>query len=216
MLTASISSSLLNSLHSLPSGLIYTVVFALVFGETALFIGFILPGETAVLVAGALASQGRANVVVLCGVVVAAAIVGNSVGYVVGQQFGERLIALRLFNKRRPTLERALHSIETRGATYVVIGRFTAILRAVMPALAGMSEMTWMMFTIANVISALVWGVAYTLLGYYAGHAIGHVEHVASGVAIAAFAAVVVIVLWRYLAGRRRRHGDEAWRTRED
>lgn len=217
VLVASLSSSLTNGLHSLPSLLVYTVVFALVFGETALFLGFVLPGETAVLVGGAVASQGHANVAVLCVVVVAGAIIGNSVGYLVGEKFGERLLELRIVAKRRSTLERALDSIENRGATYVFIGRFTAILRAVMPALAGMSEMTYKRFQIANVLSALVWGIAYTLLGYYAGSALGHVEGDASWVALAALVGVAGLLLVRHFVGRSRRQAAEArWRAERE
>ena len=68
------------------------LVALLVFSEAGLFVGFVLPGETAVLVAGVVASKGHVNVVTLCAVVVASAIAGDSLGYEVGRRYGERLL----------------------------------------------------------------------------------------------------------------------------
>ena len=214
MLVASLSSSLLGDLRSLPGPLVYTVLAALVFAETALFIGFVFPGETAVIVAGATASTGHVNIILVCAVVVVAAAGGNSVGYLIGDHFGIRLLDLRLLRKRRPTFERALDSIENRGVVYVFVGRFTAILRAIMPALAGMSEMSWRRFQIANVLSALVWGIAFSLLGYYAGHELSRVEGDATWVAAAVLAGVVVALVVRHFISRHREHQRaDAWRA---
>src|ERR1700693_2595804 len=94
MLAASIVSYLLNEIHQLPSALVYGLVTLLVFGEAAFFIGFILPGETAVLVAGVVASQDHVNVGGVCVLVVVAAITGDSVGYLIGRRYGESLMKL--------------------------------------------------------------------------------------------------------------------------
>lgn len=214
VLVATLSSTLLSDLRSLPAPLVYTVLAALVFAETALFVGFIFPGETAVIVAGATASTGHVNIILVCVCVVASAILGNSVGYAIGDHFGDRLLELPLLSKRRPTFERALDSIENRGVIYVFIGRFTAILRAIMPALAGMSAMSWRRFQIANVTSALAWGVAFSLIGFYAGHALSHVESDATWVAALVLAFVVVIVIVRHVMSRRREKARAAqWRA---
>src|SRR5277367_3149420 len=87
MQSASIVLYLLHEIHKLPTALTYVLVTVLVFGEAALFIGFVLPGETAVLVAGVAASQGHVNIVVVCLLVVAAAIVGDSVGFAIGHRY---------------------------------------------------------------------------------------------------------------------------------
>ena len=176
MLSATIVSFLTDQIQHLSSGLVYGLVALLVFGEAALFIGFVLPGETSVIVAGVVASQGRVNVVVLCALVVVAAVVGDSVGYEVGQRYGERLIELRVFRRRRVAVDRALTGLRRRGATYVFIGRFTAFLRAVMPGLAGMSRLRYRRFLLANAAGALIWGVGFTLLGYFAGTALSSIE----------------------------------------
>ncbi len=205
VIVASILTSFVNTLHSLPSALIYVVVFALVFGEAALFVGFVLPGETAVLVAGALASQDHINIVWLCVLVVIAAIVGDSVGYLVGQRYGERLFTLPVVRHRQLALHRALEGLEQRGATYVFVGRFTAFLRAAMPGLAGMSKMRYRRFLVANALGGLVWGIGYCLLGYFAGSALARVEKYASWAAIGVLVAVIAVVYARH---RRRKASD--------
>jgi membrane protein DedA with SNARE-associated domain len=157
------------------------------------------------------------NIVLVCAVVVTAAILGNSVGYLIGDHFGVRLLEIRILKKRRSTFERALDSIENRGVIFVFIGRFTAILRAIMPALAGMSEMSWKRFQIANVASAASWGVAFSLLGYFAGHELTRVEGDATWVAAGVFAFVVIFVLVHHFVSRRREKSrTQQWRTERD
>jgi len=134
--SASVVSYLVGRIQDLPGGLVYGLVALLVFSEAGLFIGFVLPGETAVLVAGVVASKGHVNVVTLCVVVVLAAIAGDSLGYEVGRRYGERLLTLPIIRGRKAGVERALEGLRRRGPIYVFVGRFTAFLRAIMPALA--------------------------------------------------------------------------------
>ena len=204
MFDASIVSYFLNKIQSLSPGLVYVVVAVLVFGEAALFIGFVLPGETSVIVAGVVASQGRVNIVALCVLVVVAAILGDSVGYFVGQRWGPRLLKLRLFQRRRDDLNRAIEGLRQRGPYYVFLGRFTAFLRAVMPGLAGLSRMQYRRFLLANAAGALVWGVGYSLLGYFAGTALTKIERFASWFGIAVLVVVVAVIVTIYIRHRRR------------
>jgi membrane-associated protein len=210
MLAASIVSYLLGEIHRLPTGLVYGLVTVLVFGEAALFIGFVLPGETAVLVAGVVASQGRVNVGVICVLVVAAAITGDTVGYFIGRRYGESLMTLPILRHRRGALERALEGLRRRGPIYVFIGRFTAFLRAVMPGLAGMSRMNYRRFLIANALGGLIWGVAFTLLGYFAGSALTKIEHYASWAGIGVLIAMVLFFIVFHFVKKRRETNEEA------
>jgi membrane protein DedA with SNARE-associated domain len=202
---ASAVSWITHGLHDLPSAFVYLAVFGLVFGEAALFVGFVLPGETSVLVAGAVASEGHVNIVWLVVLVVVAAIVGDTVGYFVGERYGERLLQLPILRRRRAELDRALIALERRGATYVFLGRFTAFLRAVMPGLAGMSAMRYRRFLVANAAGGLAWGVTYALLGYYAGKTLNNVEHTASWVGIGVLCAIIAFVIVHWLWRRRSR-----------
>ena len=212
MLAASIVSYLTNELRHLSGPLVLVVVALLVFGEAALFIGFVLPGETAVLVAGVVASEGRVNVAVVCVIVVVAAVVGDSVGYEVGRHFGERIFELRVLRRRRPALERALDGLRRRGPAYVFIGRFTAFFRAVTPGLAGMSRLRYRRFLAANAAGGLLWGVGYTLLGYFAGHALHSIERYSSWFAFAVLAGLVTFfVAFHFVRRARERRRDAAW-----
>jgi len=212
MLVASVVSYLVNELHRLPGGLVYGLVALLVFGEAALFIGFVLPGETAVLVAGVVASQGRVNIVLLCALVVVAAVIGDSVGFEVGKRYGDQLLALPILKHRRAALDRALLGLERRGPTYVFIGRFTAFLRAVMPGLAGASGMRYRRFFIANAAGGLVWGVSFTLLGYFAGSALSKVEKYASWGATSLLVVIIAVVVTLHFRRRAREaRGEQAW-----
>jgi membrane-associated protein len=202
-------SFIVDGLSGLPAGVVYLVVGLLVFGEAAVFLGFVLPGETAVIVGGFLASQGKVNVVALCAVVVVAAIVGDSVGYLVGTRYGTRLLDLSILQRRRAGIHHALVGLERRGATYVFLGRFTALFRAVVPGLAGMSRMPYRRFLAANAAGGLCWGVGYTLLGYFAGHAYKRVEHYSTYAAIGVAVLVVGIAIVLSIRGRRRERREE-------
>jgi membrane-associated protein len=204
MLNATIVTFLLTKIHHFAAGPVYVLVALLVFGETALFLGFIFPGETAVIVAGVVASQGRVNIGLLCVIVVVAAALGECVGYAIGARYGERLFLLPLIRKRRVALEGALVALRQRGAIYVFVGRFTAFFRAVMPALAGMGKLNYRRFFIANAISALLWGVGYCLLGYFAGGALTQIENSASWLGLVLLAAIVVAFVVYFLRKRRR------------
>jgi len=203
-------SFIVNGLTNLPAALVYLTVGLLVFGEAAVFLGFVLPGETAVIIGGFIASQGKVNVVALCLLVVVAAIVGDSVGYLVGARFGPRLLELKILHRRRAGIARALKGLERRGPTYVFLGRFTAFFRAVVPGLAGMSKMHYRRFFIANAAGGLCWGVGFTLLGYFAGSAYKKVEHYSGYAAIGVAALVVIVAVTFSVRGRRREHREEA------
>ena len=88
MLDASVITFIGDKIHSLPAGLVYGLVALLVFGEAAIFIGFVLPGETSVIIAGVVASQDHINIGVLCVLVVVSAILGDTVGYAIGRRYG--------------------------------------------------------------------------------------------------------------------------------
>ncbi len=184
------------------------LIAALVFGETAIFIGFVLPGETAVVLGGVLASRGHISLPLLMAIVVVAAVTGPLVGYEIGRRLGGRLFASRLLSRMPGAVERARTGLRDRGGTAVLGGRFVAVLRALIPAAAGAAEMPYPVFAAYNAIGGIVWGVGYCLLGYLAGSAYGAVERtVGTGLAVAIAAIVVAIVavlLLRHRLGRRK------------
>ena len=201
----------LHSLLHVPALVVLSTVAALVFGEAAVFLGFVVPGETAVLLGGFLASTGRVSVVGLAMVVVIAAVVGDSVGYEVGKRLGPRLLRTRMFERHQARVDRARAFLDGRGASAIFIGRFTAFLRAVTPGLAGLSGMRYRRFLAWNAAGGLVWGIGCVVAGYVAGSSYEQVAgYLGQGGAVAAAAFVMVaLVVWRMARRRAERPGDD-------
>jgi membrane-associated protein len=201
---ASIVSGLTAALGHMSGWVAIVLIAVLVFGETAIFLGFVLPGEAAVVFGGVLASRGHLSLPVLIGVVVVTAVTGPLVGYEVGKRMGDRLFAARTLRRVSGPLERARIALRDKGGMAILGGRFLAIVRALMPAAAGAAEMPYRVFAINNLIGGVVWGVGYSLLGYLAGSAYGVVERtVGAGLAIAI--AVIVVGAGAVWAWRRHR-----------
>ena len=159
-------SSIVSGLDHLSGWVAYGVIAALVFGETAVFLGFVLPGETAVVLGGVLASRGHLSLPTLVVVVVVTAVVGPLVGYEIGRRMGDRLFAARALRRIPGGPARARTALRERGGLAVLLGRFVAFVRAVMPAAAGAVRVPYRTFFIYNAAGGLVWGVGYCLLGY--------------------------------------------------
>ncbi|MCX5316775.1 DedA family protein [Streptomyces sp. NBC_00154] len=193
-----------NWLGGLSGPLVYAVVGALVFAEDALFFGFVLPGETAVVLGGVLANPGQISVYWLALTVVLAAVAGDTVGYMIGHHFDPRILTTRALRHHEQRIEKAQDFIRRRGPEAVFLGRFIAFFRAMMPALAGISRIHYRRFLLFNSLGGLVWGVGFTLLGYFAGSAYQRVEAVAGRVVALAVAVLVVggLIAWHV---RRRR-----------
>jgi membrane protein DedA with SNARE-associated domain len=201
--------SLLDAIRSVPPALAYAIIALVVFGEAAFFAGFVVPGETAVLLGGFLASRGHLDIVTLIVVVVLAAIVGDTVGYEVGKHLGPRVLQLGIFRKHRSRLDDAQEMLRRRGGPAVFLGRWTAFFRAVMPGIAGLSRMHYPVFLFWNALGGIAWGITFSLVGYFAG---ASYEKVASTIGKGAAVVVVLLVVaglvvWRV---RRKRHQQDA------
>lgn len=148
----------LDQLLAAGPGVVLAVVAVVVFTEDALFVGFVVPGETAALLGGVAAQMGHLPLAAVIATAVVAAIAGDTVGYEVGRHLGPRLLRLRAFDNRRARLDRAQDFLARRGGMAVLLGRWVAFFRAVMPALAGASRMPYRTFLTYNAIGGLVWG----------------------------------------------------------
>lgn len=205
-------------LGSLNGPLVYAVVGMLVFLEDALFFGFVLPAETAVVLGGVLASQGKVSVAVLAVVVVVAAIVGDSVGYEIGRKLGPSILEVRPLRPHRERVGKAQDFMQRRGGWAVFLGRFVAFFRAMMPALAGISRMPYRRFLPFNALGGLVWGIGFVLLGYFAGTAYKTVEREVGTAAAIVLAVVVVaaLVVWHVRRRRAERVEEAAFEQRAE
>jgi membrane-associated protein len=196
-------SSLASGLINLHGWVAYLVIAALVFGETAVFVGFVLPGEIAAILGGVLASRGHISLPLLIVIVIFAAITGPFVGYEIGRRLGDRLFDAKSLRRVRGGADRARSVISKRGGAAVFLGRFLAVVRAIMPAAAGAAAVRYRTFALYNVLGGLVWGAGYCVLGYLAGSAYATVERqVGTGVAIA----IGVVVLGAIAAWAISRH----------
>jgi membrane protein DedA with SNARE-associated domain len=192
--------SLAGDVTGLTGWVAYLVIAALVFGETAVFVGFVLPGEIAAVLGGVLASRGHLSLPLVIVIVVAAAILGPFIGYEIGKRTGDRLFNARPLRRVQGGVQRTKTVLSNRGGMAVLLGRFVAILRALMPAAAGAAQVRYRTFTVYNVLGGLIWGVGYVLLGYLAGSAYAAVERaVGTGLAIAIGAIVLAAVaVWLF------------------
>lgn len=180
-------------LSDVPNWVLYLTVFLLPFLEASVFLGFVFPGETAVILGGVLASQGRVSLTTVLLLAIAGAITGDAIGYAVGRRYGAGLKASRVGqwvgDDRWEITERFLHR---RGGTAVFFGRWTALLRAMVPGAAGMARLPYRTFALFNVLGGTVWAVACVLGGYLVGDVIGRFVS-GFGYVIAAIAAVLLV-----------------------
>jgi membrane protein DedA with SNARE-associated domain len=199
-------SGLLDNILGLDPFWLLLVAGLLVFAEDAVFVGFVVPGETAAVLAGVAAGVDHVPLYAAILVVVVAAIVGDSVGFEVGKVWlGPALDRLRFLDKHRPRIHQAQDFLRRRGGVAVFLGRFTAFFRAMMPALAGASRMPYRTFLAWNAFGGIVWGSLFVTLGYLDGNSYHHVEKLVCRGFAAAFAVIVVValVVWRVRSERR-------------
>jgi len=183
-------------------------LFAIVFAETGLLIGFFLPGDSLLVTAGVLSSHGKHSVNVHFNIVAVvlgcliAAIAGAEVGYLIGRTTGPTLFSRprsRLFKPDNVT--RAQGYFEHYGNRTIVMARFIPVVRTFANPVAGVSGMTARAFTIYNVAGGLAWVLIATLGGYYIGNSVRDI-YLIPGVIILSFIPIVVEVL------RNRRHAN--------
>jgi membrane-associated protein len=208
-----------------PEHLIETVgligIFAIVFAESGLLIGFFLPGDSLLFTAGFLASAPSSVDEalhlplgwLLIGCVVAA-IAGDQVGYLFGRRVGPALFKRpdsRLF--KQENVEKAHEFFEKYGAKTIVLARFVPIVRTFAPIVAGVSNMKYRTFVMFNIVGGLLWALGVTILGYF----LGQVDFVEENLEVAILAVVAISVLpiareiW--MARREKKRAAEAGDT---
>ena len=203
-------SGFIDPLLNAPAPVVLGAVGLLVFAEDALFVGFVLPGETAAILGGVAASRGHVALSAVLAVVLLAAVIGDSVGYEIGRKIGPRVLDLTILDRHRKRLDEARDFLARRGGTVVFLGRWVAFFRAVMPTLAGTARMPYPKFLAFNVAGGLAWGTTVVLTGYLAGQSFTRIEKtLGRGAAVVALVILgVILLVWRV-----RKHRAE--KTRE-
>ena len=180
----------------------------IVFAESGLLIGFFLPGDSLLFIAGFLSSNAGGNVLpalpLVAGVTVIAAIAGDQVGYLFGKRVGPALFnrpKSRLFNPQH--VVRAHDYFEKYGAKTIVIARFVPVVRTFAPIVAGIGTMKYRTFVIYNIAGGLLWGVGVTSLGFF----LGEIDAVKNNIEIAILVIVFVSLLPMVVELIRHRRG---------
>ncbi|MFP5318758.1 MAG: bifunctional DedA family/phosphatase PAP2 family protein [Acidimicrobiia bacterium] len=172
----------------------YLVVAVLAALEASAFVGLFVPGELAMLVGGYIAYEGRAELLPMMLAGVAGAIVGDSIGYEIGRHLGGSIRRSRLGQKvGEERWTRAEDYLVAKGGRAVFLGRFIGVLRALVPALAGVSRMPYRRFLFWNTLGALVWAPGIVGLGYVAGGSYRRVEHYAGQAGLVLLGLIVVL-----------------------
>ncbi len=181
----------------------YLLVSVLAFLETGAFVGLVFPGETAVIIAGAIAGQGETSIVITIALVWFSAWAGDSVSFYIGTRLGREFI-LRHGHRVRITPERFAQVedyFSRHGGKTILVGRFLGLVRALAPFIAGSSGMRYRAFLPYSVLGTGLWAATFSLLGYFLAENIHLAEDLASR-GIFVFGTVVAVVVGTILAVR--------------
>jgi membrane-associated protein len=180
-------------------GYTYLILFAIIFAETGLVVTPLLPGDSLIFAAGALAGGGYLNVLIVYLVLLAAAIIGDSVNYMIGRKLGEKAFAnenSKIFKKAY--LDRTKRFYEKYGGKTIILARFVPIVRTFAPFVAGVGEMSYKTFVSYNIAGAFLWVTIFTFLGYFFG-TIAFVQKNFEFVIIAIIGISLLPMLYEYL-----------------
>jgi membrane-associated protein len=185
----------------------YAIAGGLAFAEAAILVGMVLPGETALLVAGVFcnAKYGSLNLGVMMVIAVVCAVGGDSVGYEFGKKFGPSLRGSRLGNwvgeRRWSAVDAFIHR---HGGKAVLLGRMTALMRALMPSMAGMSGMRYRTFLLWNAVGGVVWAPGCVLLGYAFASALNVIGSTLTWAPLAILVIVIAVAVVLHFRRERR------------
>lgn len=153
------------------------LIAGIIFAESGLLIGFFLPGDTLLFGAGLAASQGRFSLFWLIFWTALAAIIGDNVGYSIGRRAGPRIFKKKdgiLF--RQEYLQKSEKFYEDHGGKTIILARFTPIVRTFAPVVAGAGKMTRQRFLMFNIVGGILWTGGLSILGYFIGNRIPHLD----------------------------------------
>jgi len=204
------TASLPDLLLALPGWAVLLAVFLLPALESSAFIGFVFPGEIAVILGGVAAAAGRMPLPAMIVAAVLGAVIGDSIGYAVGKRWGDQILHGTIGklpivrHELGKHLESAKAFVRKRGPHAVFIGRFTAALRVLVPGLSGMAELPYPTFLLYNVLGAVLWGTGFAILGYVAKNAWEQVATDARDAGLALLAVIVIGFVATKVIRRRR------------
>lgn len=193
------------------------VVLFIIFAETGLLIGFLLPGDTLLIISGLLTHTNHVFGVEIWAVgllIALAAFLGGEVGYLIGHKGGPAVFERKesgLFSRKN--VERTNHFFERFGGLTVILARFVPVVRTFAPVAAGVGHMPWRKYSLYNLIGALIWGFGLTYVGYL----IAYIPWIADLVTkyidvilLGVVALTLAVTVWHYFNERRKAKKESA------
>ena len=181
---------------------VYGILFLIIFCETGLVVMPLLPGDSLLFVAGALAAQGAMHVHLLALLLIVAAILGDSLNYAIGKRFGHLIARPDSRWIKQAHLQRTHAFFEKHGGKTIIVARFVPIVRTLAPFVAGVGEMSYYKFIAYHVVGAVAWVACFV----YAGYWFGNLEVVRANLKLIMLAIIVLSVLPILVEAWRHRH----------
>ncbi|MGW1677431.1 DedA family protein [Saccharopolyspora sp. NPDC002376] len=200
-------SDVLAAVGSLPKPLLVLVTGALVLGECTIGLGFLVPGESGLLIASAAVTD-PGFFFVLAGVVALCAAVGDNIGFWLGRRYRLKMRETKVVRKLgQQHWDRTGQLLCKWGIGAVLLGRFLPVVRTLMPAAAGASGMSYPRFVVTSLIGAVAWSATHVSIGWLAGASAKYIEDALGRASwiLAAVVVVVGVVIWL----RRRKRGSK-------
>jgi len=182
--------------------LIYVILFAIIFCETGLVVLPFLPGDSLLFIAGAFCATGAMDPWFLAALLIAAAVLGNTVNYWIGSVIGHKVYDHDYVWLDQNALKKTHAFYEKHGGKTIVLARFVPIVRTFAPFVAGVSEMTHRKFQLYNVVGAAVWVIGLITGGYFLGNIPVIRDHLNTIVLVGVASAIVPLILgasWRLI-----------------
>ena len=184
----------------------YVGLFAIIFAESGLLVGFFFPGDSLLFTAGFLASQDYLNIWLLVLLAFLGAVLGDSVGYAFGRRAGPKIFKREdslFFHKDH--IRKAEVFYEEHGPKTIVLARFLPVIRTFAPIVAGIGKMQYSTFLLYNIIGGALWGVGMPLLGYWLGSVVPNIDRYLVPIIVGIIVVSLLPTLW---------HGWKAYRAR--
>jgi membrane-associated protein len=181
---------------------VYLALFLIIFAETGLAVGFFLPGDSLLVVAGLFAAAGKLNVWIMLVTLFVAAVVGDTVGYLSGRKVGETIFSRpksRFFNPKH--LKKAHQFYEKHGGKTIILARFVPIVRTFAPIVAGAANMRYRDFIFYNILGGAIWVTSMLFAGYFLGGVVESAfgikleDHIDKVVIVVVFLSILPIII---------------------
>jgi membrane-associated protein len=184
-------------------------LFAIVFAESGLLVGFFLPGDSLLFTAGLLASQGTLNLPLVVVGCVVAAVAGDQVGFMIGRKAGPAIFRRpdsRFFHKKN--VDRAKAYFDRNGPKTIILARFIPVIRTFVPVVAGVGQMDYRKFVTFNVAGGVLWATGVTIAGYTLGESIPNIDRWLLPIILLISAVSFIPVILELLKMRRESQAD--------